>query len=776
MVAHNAVGAVDRAVRIDKRVRHHNGNRQCILGRVQGNTGLLAAVYRHVLEQTDVEILPDGAALGGLCHRRFDFSGNIGFFHGQHNVHTCAVGNLHQFIGGNVAAVHQHGKQFGFVGQQGGGRYSALRLDIHFHLAAADCNILAGGTLRLGGDNHIGLFNSAGIVALGGDGQCVYTVGGGGVARHSVGVCGNFFIAQQDFLHRLGLFRTVGGKTLAQHNCCALDGLRLDGKRTLGKRHIVVRVCASISGAGDVILAGIFALGACQRDTCQRFTVQDTTDFVSQFGVVFLIYLRLVVRGDGGGALGNGEFSSSGVGIQRVVAVGDGCRDGVSACLGGRCDAGVLGAIVGCAGVGQRDGWGILAHNTVCRNDGRGNGLAVSAAVGLNAHSDLLGGDGGGGLGLISAFSQHIVGNGIAAQRQIGNPDFLLTDVSLFKHTLSRNGQLVIFQNTVKFGVAAIQHCIGRAVIDFVFCRNAGNGNLLGGDIASRMEAALLQEVILRGLPHQGHCGSDVLAAAHTGIVKAGGDGVVCVSGQSHVVEGHAGNVRVFRAIIRLGRSRYPGDRQRLLPNADRHAGGCGIVVVCIANHPIPHGICSGIGAGRDVRAVCAVLGQAVLHGATAGHAARGNERLRLAGIGQVFLRRGSVEGGGSLVHLDGHSSGHSRVFLVARSRSECPLSLIVAGFVGLGTRIRPLEGAFDRIAVVFHRASNGADAQDLAKGDWRCGDFAVQHGNDLVLRDDFNGQEHVLIVVRGDLDAYGSDGTFGLRFDSRDSQLELIV
>jgi len=161
------------------------------------------------------------------------------------------------------------------------------------------------------------------------------------------------------------------------------------------------------------------------------------------------------------------------------------------------------------------------------------------------------------------------------------------------------------------------------------------------GDAASRREAALLQGVILRGLPHQGHCGSDALAVAHTGIVKAGGDGVVCASVQCYAVEGHAGDVRVCRAIIRLGRNRYPGDRQRLLPYADCHAGGCGIVVVCIANHPIPHGICSGIGAGRGVLAVCAVLGQAVLHGAAAGHAARGNELLLLSGIGQIFLRCG---------------------------------------------------------------------------------------------------------------------------------------
>ena len=72
------------------------------------------------------------------------------------------------------------------------------------------------------------------------------------------------------------------------------------------------------------------------------------------------------------------------------------------------------------------------------------------------------------------------------------------------------------------------------------------------GDAGSGREAALLQGVILRGLPQQGHCGSDALAAAHTGIVKAGGDGVVCASVQGHVVEGHAGDVHVCRAIIGL--------------------------------------------------------------------------------------------------------------------------------------------------------------------------------------------------------------------------------
>ena len=138
------------------------------------------------------------------------------------------------------------------------------------------------------------------------------------------------------------------------------------------------------------------------------------------------------------------------------------------------------------------------------------------------------------------------------------------------------------------------------------------------------------------------------------------------------------------------------------------------------------------------------------------------------------FLKNISEEDADYIEKAKGTKGGDTKENII--NNKLYPLSLIVAGFVGLGTRIRPLEGAFDRLAVVFHRASNGADAQDLAKGDWRCGDLAVQHGNDLVLRDDFNGQEHVLIVVRGDLDAYGSDGTFGLRFDSRDSQLELIV
>ena len=77
------------------------------------------------------------------------------------------------------------------------------------------------------------------------------------------------------------------------------------------------------------------------------------------------------------------------------------------------------------------------------------------------------------------------------------------------------------------------------------------------GDAGNGGEAALLQGVILRGLLHQGHCGSNVLAVAHTGIVKVGGHGVVCASVQGHVVEGYAGDVRVCRAIIGLGPVSY---------------------------------------------------------------------------------------------------------------------------------------------------------------------------------------------------------------------------
>ena len=282
------------------------------------------------------------------------------------------------------------------------------------------------------------------------------------------------------------------------------------------------------------------------------------------------------------------------------------------------------------------------------------------------------------------------------------------------------------------------------------------------GDAASGREAALLQGVILRGLLRQGHCGSDVLAVAHTGIVKAGGDGVVCASVQGHVVEGHAGDVRVCRAIIRLGRNRYPGDRQRLLPNADRHAGGCGIVVVCIANHPIPHGICSGIGAGRDVLAVCAVLGQAVQHGAMVRHA-RSNQRLLLSGIGQIFLRRGSGEGGGSLVHLDGHSSGRGGVFLVARSRGERPRSRIVASCAGFGFRVRPRERALDLFsgAGVFHRAGGRklTFVQHLAVGDIRRADGDARCiGGNPCANVDLDGKLEILIVRGHNRDGYRAD------------------
>ena len=181
--------------------------------------------------------------------------------------------------------------------------------------------------------------------------------------------------------------------------------------------------------------------------------------------------------------------------------------------------------------------------------------------------------------------------------------------------------------------------------------------------------------------------------------------------------------------------------------------------MVCIANHPIPHGICSGIGAGRDVLAVCAVLGQAVLHGATAGHAARDNQRLLLSGIGQIFLRRGSVEGGGSLVHLDGHSSGRSCVFLVARSRSERPFGFIVAR-VRIDRASCPCECTVDCITRVgvFHLARNFAHAQLVAVGNRRCGDCAVRHGFDLVHRVEDELQLKVCVVGGGDIHLDGTD------------------
>ena len=58
----------------------------------------------------------------------------------------------------------------------------------------------------------------------------------------------------------------------------------------------------------------------------------------------------------------------------------------------------------------------------------------------------------------------------------------MLAGVSFFKCACGSNGQGIIFQNAVKLCVAAIQCCIGFAVIDFVFCGDAGNSNGLAVD------------------------------------------------------------------------------------------------------------------------------------------------------------------------------------------------------------------------------------------------------------------------------------------------------
>ena len=142
--------------------------------------------------------------------------------------------------------------------------------------------------------------------------------------------------------------------------------------------------------------------------------------------------------------------------------------------------------------------------------------------------------------------------------------------------------------------------------------------------------------------------------------------------------------------------------------------------------------------------------------------------------VGRFQRNHCALDGLGS--DLDSCGVGYGCVFLGIRSKR--PFGLIAVICIRLDCAVCPCERAVDGCAGigVFHLARNFALAQCVTVGNRHCGDLAVQHGNDLVLRDDFNGQEHVLIVVRGDLDAYGSDGTFGLRFDSRDSQLELIV
>ena len=116
-------------------------------------------------------------------------------------------------------------------------------------------------------------------------------------------------------------------------------------------------------------------------------------------------------------------------------------------------------------------------------------------------------------------------------------------------------GERTVLFGSFQRGQGGERHSVGLFAVIY-----NGKRSFLGevrrsglGDAASSSGAALLQGVILRGLLHQGHCGSDVLAVAHTGIVKAGGDGVVCASVQGYAtLEGHAGDVRVCRAIIGL--------------------------------------------------------------------------------------------------------------------------------------------------------------------------------------------------------------------------------
>ena len=116
-------------------------------------------------------------------------------------------------------------------------------------------------------------------------------------------------------------------------------------------------------------------------------------------------------------------------------------------------------------------------------------------------------------------------------------------------------GHCAVLLGSFQRGQGGERHSVGLFVAVYNgqrgFLSKVGDSGL--GDVASRGEAALLQGVILRGLLHQGHCGSDVLAVAHTGIVKAGGHGVVLVLLQGYAtLEGHAGDVRVCRAIIGL--------------------------------------------------------------------------------------------------------------------------------------------------------------------------------------------------------------------------------
>ena len=175
----------------------------------------------------------------------------------------------------------------------------------------------------------------------------------------------------------------------------------------------------------------------------------------------------------------------------------------------------------------------------------------------------------------------------------------------------------------------------------------------------------------------------------------------------------------------------------------------------------VVNGVCARVGECRYARSIVAVFLVAVgeRHGSAVYALSRRDDRcdLFLAGV----IHAGCFHGNGQLrrFDLDGHSFGHGRVFLVARSRSERPFGFIVA-CVRSDRAVRPRERTVNGFAGVgiLHRARNPALAQCLAVGNLACSDCAVRRGLDLVHRVEDERQLKVFVVGGGDRHFDGTD------------------
>ena len=191
-------------------------------------------------------------------------------------------------------------------------------------------------------------------------------------------------------------------------------------------------------------------------------------------------------------------------------------------------------------------------------------------------------------------------------------------------------------------------------------------------------------------------------------------------------------------------------------------------------------GVCTRVGECRYARSIVAVYLVAVgeRHGSAVYALSRRDDRcdLFLAGV----IHAGCFHGNDQLrrFDLDGHSSGRSRVFLVARSRSERPFGFIAIICIWLDCAICPCKCTVDCITRVgvFHLARNFALAQRVAVGDLRCGDVAIHHRRDFVHCVEIKRQIEALVVVCGDINRDGSDLVGSLTVQCIDRQRQSAV